>query len=77
VVVDVGFGGGLSLSLLLEAVGEDGAVHGIEISPVALQKAKQQFRHDLSIGRLRLHQAPITSLPFTGESLSPEPPLGS
>lgn len=69
VVADVGFGGALSLSLLLDAVGPTGKVLGVEISPVAIERAKRGFSDALSAGRLRLHEGPITALPMADESI--------
>jgi hypothetical protein len=39
-VADVGFGGGLGLQLLLDGVGVDGRVHGIEPSPSMVARAR-------------------------------------
>jgi ubiquinone/menaquinone biosynthesis C-methylase UbiE len=69
-VADIGFGGGLSLSLLLETLGPKGEVIGAEVSLVALQRAEREFRNDISAGRLRLHHAPIESLPLRDGSLN-------
>ena len=48
---DIGFGGGVGLQLLLDSVGDDGVVHGIEIAEDMLRRAKSKFGSD---GRLRL-----------------------
>jgi arsenite methyltransferase len=68
-VGDVGFGGGLSLDLLLGLVGPTGSVHGIEISDVALRTARRRFRREVSAGRLELHEAGVADLPLPEGSL--------
>ena len=69
VVADLGFGGGLGLELLLERVGVDGRVHGVELSPTMLSRASRRFRRDIASGRLRLHSGSITQLPLDSESI--------
>ena len=69
VLVDVGFGGGLGLELLLrrvEGVGGDGHVHGAEVSRTMVEAAGRRFRREISAGRLQLHQAAMENLPFGG-----------
>lgn len=44
VVIDVGCGTGLSLALLLEAVGAEGRVIGIEQSPEMIEQARERVR---------------------------------
>jgi arsenite methyltransferase len=61
VAADIGFGGGLGLQLLLERVGDDGVVHGIEIADDMLRRAKSKFGGD---GRLRLAPGSLTRLPL-------------
>ena len=69
VLVDVGFGGGLGLELLLrrvQGVGGDGHVHGAEVSRTMVEAAGRRFRREISAGRLQLHQAAMENLPFGG-----------
>ncbi|MBB1158800.1 MULTISPECIES: class I SAM-dependent methyltransferase [Amycolatopsis] len=61
--LDLGFGGGLGLDLLLRAT-EGGAVHGAEISETALARARRTFPKNLAAGRLVLHQAGMAELPL-------------
>jgi ubiquinone/menaquinone biosynthesis C-methylase UbiE len=61
VAADIGFGGGLGLQLLLDSVGDDGVVHGIEIADDMLRRAKSKFGSD---GRLRLSTGSLTALPM-------------
>jgi arsenite methyltransferase len=55
-VADVGFGGGVGLQLLLDRVGDDGVVYGIEVADEMLRRAKSKFGRDVRSGRLRLSQ---------------------
>jgi ubiquinone/menaquinone biosynthesis C-methylase UbiE len=59
--VDIGFGGGLGLALLLRKAG---TVHGVEISTTMLDRARRTFRRELAANRLWLHEGPITALPL-------------
>jgi arsenite methyltransferase len=69
VVADIGFGGGVGLGLLLDRVDGRGHVHGVEVSSQMLRSASARYRHELSAGRLTLHEAPMTELPFVAASL--------
>ncbi|WP_020661245.1 class I SAM-dependent methyltransferase [Amycolatopsis benzoatilytica] len=59
--LDIGFGGGLGLDLLLRA---GATVHGADISETALARARKTFPKNLAAGRLVLHQAGMASLPL-------------
>ena len=61
VVADIGFGGGVGLQLLLDRIGDDGVVHGIEIADDMLSRAKAKFGGDR---RLRLARGSLTELPL-------------
>jgi SAM-dependent methyltransferase len=63
---DIGFGGGLGLALLLDRVGEQGTVHGVDISETMLARARQRHRTDK---RLQTHTGSITELPLTDGSV--------
>lgn len=63
-VVDVGFGGGLSLPLLLRATGERGQVFAIETSTEMLARVRRLFIVPRLQGRLRLEQARVEKLPL-------------
>jgi arsenite methyltransferase len=63
--VDIGFGGGLGLALLLRKAS---TVHGVEISTTMLERARRTFRREIAADRLRLHEGPITALPLDDDS---------
>ena len=69
VVADIGFGGGVGLSMLLERVGDHGVVHGIEISPEMLDRAKRRHAGHVDAGRLRLAEGSLTALPLDDSCL--------
>lgn len=69
VVADVGFGGGLGLTVLLDAVGPTGRVHGVEISSEMLGRARRGHRDALGKGQLELHAASMNELPLAECSL--------
>lgn len=72
-VADVGFGGGVGIELLLQAnPGPDpgpGVVHGVEVSTRMIADARARFRSEIAAGRLELHEAPMTALPFPDAAL--------
>jgi ubiquinone/menaquinone biosynthesis C-methylase UbiE len=69
VAADLGFGGGVGLALLLERVGPNGVVHGVDYSPTMVSQASGRFKRDLASGRLHLHTGSITELPLEDRSL--------
>jgi SAM-dependent methyltransferase len=69
VAADVGFGGGLGLQLLLERVGADGHVHGVELSNTMLRSAARRHRAERAAGRLTLHPGTLGDLPLDDDSL--------
>jgi SAM-dependent methyltransferase len=66
---DLGFGGGVGLSLLLQRVGPQGRVFGVDYSPTMVNRASRQFKGDIANGRLHLHTGSITQLPLDDGSL--------
>src|SRR5213076_3336775 len=44
---DIGFGGGVGLGLLLERVGDNGVVHGVEVADDMLNRAQSRFARDV------------------------------
>jgi ubiquinone/menaquinone biosynthesis C-methylase UbiE len=70
VVADVGFGGGVGLTLLLDSVGSSGRVHGVEVSDTMLTQAARRYRRDIAVGRLTLHKGSLTRLPFADGALT-------
>jgi len=69
VTADIGFGGGVGLQLLLDRVGDDGVVHGIEIAEDMLRRARSQFGRDVASGRLRLSSGSLTEVPLEDNSV--------
>ncbi|MGB8386405.1 class I SAM-dependent methyltransferase [Mycobacterium sp.] len=64
VVADIGFGGGVGLGLLLDRVGDSGAVHGIDISADMLARASSHYSREVAAGRLKLTKGSLTRLPL-------------
>jgi arsenite methyltransferase len=69
IAADLGFGGGVGLALLLERVGPQGQVHGVDRSATMVSRAARQFRRDVASGRLHLHSGSITQLPLEDGSI--------
>ena len=65
VVADIGFGGGIGIGLLLDRVGPNGHVHGVDISSTMISRAAR-FGTD----RLRLHVGSVTALPLDTASVN-------
>lgn len=63
-VVEVGFGGALSLPLMLRAVGERGLVFATETSNEMLARVRRRFIVQRLQGRLRLEHAFVENLPL-------------
>ncbi|MGH3724339.1 MAG: class I SAM-dependent methyltransferase [Mycobacterium sp.] len=68
-VADIGFGGGLGLSLLLGRVGDDGVVYGIELSREMLDRARSRNSREQGAGRLRLVHGTLTASGLEDRSL--------
>ena len=66
---DVGFGGGLGLWLLLDAVGPRGTVHGVELSTTMRRAAERRHHAERADGRLVLHPGTIGALPLDDGSV--------
>lgn len=64
IVADIGFGGGVGLGLLLDRVGDSGAVHGIDISADMLARASSHYSREVAAGRLKLTKGSLTRLPL-------------
>lgn len=69
VAADLGFGGGVGLALLLERVGPNGQVHGVDLSPTMVSQASRRFKGDVASGRLHLNAGSITQLPLEDRSI--------
>ncbi len=68
-VADFGFGGGLGLDLLLQRVGQQGTVHGVEIAEDMLTRARARFGKQIETGRLRLSNGSLAASPLDSKSL--------
>ena len=66
---DLGFGGGLGLAMLLERVGPQGRVLGVDISPTMVSRASRQFDREIGEGRMQLHAGSLTQLPLEDGSV--------
>ncbi|WP_410645195.1 class I SAM-dependent methyltransferase [Amycolatopsis sp. lyj-346] len=64
--LDIGFGGGLGLGLLLR---KTATVQGVEISKTMLDRARRTFRREIGAGRLVLSEGPMTALPLDDGSV--------
>jgi arsenite methyltransferase len=67
---DLGFGGGLGLKLLLERVGPQGRVLGVDLSPTMVKRASGQFDREIAAGRMKLHLGSLTELPLDDGSVT-------
>jgi len=68
-VADIGFGGGLGLELLLQRVGQQGTVYGVEIAEDMLTRARTRFATEIAAGSLRLVSGSLAALPLDDKSL--------
>jgi ubiquinone/menaquinone biosynthesis C-methylase UbiE len=66
---DLGFGGGVGLALLLEQVGPQGKVFGVDFSPTMVSRAASRYRREIANGRLQLNAGSITQLPLEDGSI--------
>jgi ubiquinone/menaquinone biosynthesis C-methylase UbiE len=62
-VLEIGFGGGTSLSRVAEAV-SSGAVSGIDFSPEMVRQAERRFRRQIAAGRICVQLGEASHLPF-------------
>jgi SAM-dependent methyltransferase len=60
-VLDVGFGGGVGLSLVLRTPA--GRVMGIDISPEMVERARARFANAIAAGRLEVERAGVEDIP--------------
>ena len=68
-VADLGFGGGAGLAMLLERVGPQGRVLGVDLSPTMVRRASGQFDREIAAGRMRLQAGSLTQLPLEDRSV--------
>jgi SAM-dependent methyltransferase len=66
-VLDVGFGGGVGISLVLERL-STGRLTGIEISDEMVRRGRETFADEVGRGALRLLQASVDAIPLADAS---------
>jgi len=66
--LDAGCGVGLQAMMLAEAVGPDGHVTGLDLSPESLACAEELARNAGLSGRLSFRQGDVTALPFEDDA---------
>ena len=66
-VLDVGFGGGVGLALILPLL-TTGCATGIDISDEMVRDAPRRFPEETATGHLRVARADVTALPFPESS---------
>jgi arsenite methyltransferase len=66
---DLGFGGGAGLAMLLQRVGPQGCVLGVDISPTMVSRASGQFGREIGAGRMQLELGSLTQLPLEDGSV--------
>ncbi|MFR9750911.1 class I SAM-dependent methyltransferase [Nocardia sp. 004] len=69
-VADIGFGGGHGLRYLLEAVGNNGTVYGIDLSETVIAQARKMFHDPIANDRLKLHHGSMDALPLPDAGLA-------
>ena len=69
IAADLGFGGGVGLALLLEKVGPQGHVVGVDLSPTMVRRASGQFDREIAAGRMQLQLGSLTHLPLEDGSI--------
>lgn len=65
-VLDVGCGGGKTVSKLCEMVG-NGKVYGIDYSDLCIKKAEKLNHKSVLCGKVKLQKAPVSALPFDSD----------
>lgn len=62
-VLEIGFGGGVSLSSVAETVSR-GMVTGIDVSPEMVRQAERRFQRQIAEGRIQVQLGNVSQLPF-------------
>lgn len=62
--LEVGFGPGVDLGRLLQAVGDAGRVSGVDVSEAMVREARRRNAEAIRSGRLALSQGSVSALPF-------------
>lgn len=66
-VLDVGCGGGRTIETLISRT-IDGRVFGVDYSPASVAVARERNRASIERGRVEIHEASVSSLPFPDET---------
>jgi arsenite methyltransferase len=61
-VLEVGFGGGVALDLILDRT--DGLVAGMDVSDAMLARGRRRFRRQIEQGRLELMPGGVSEIPY-------------
>jgi len=64
VAADLGFGGGVGIELLLQRVGDEGHVHGVDLSETMVTAALVRYSREAQAGRTTLRTGSLTALPL-------------
>lgn len=67
-ILEVGFGGGYLLGTLLDHIGENGVVTGVDTSEAMLKYCSRRYSKAISAERLNLHRIAASRLPFSDKS---------
>ncbi len=65
-VLDIGFGGGVTLGIMAERI-DNGKVYGVDFSEPMVQQAKQKYSALIQSGKLSVLYADVQKLPFESE----------
>lgn len=66
---DLGSGGGVGLRALLDRVGPEGHVHGVEVSHTMLAMGRGRYGQEIAQGSLTLQEGDLADLPLPDGSL--------
>lgn len=66
-VLEIGFGGGLGLQLLLGQL-QAGSITGLDLSREMVRAAEARFRNEIETGRFKVQQGSVTEMPFAAAS---------
>ena len=61
---DIGFGGGIGLRLLMDAVGAKGRVYGVDVAQTMVEAAHARFAAECAAGVLDVRQGSMLDLPM-------------
>jgi arsenite methyltransferase len=67
-VLDLGCGAGTDLLVAAQMVGADGRVHGVDMTPTMLERARESARA-MGLANVELHESLIETLPLEDESV--------